>query len=212
MKPLMLVAALLGLAATSAAAQGFGMPVWNSPKGGTGITISGDVAMPGEDYGKGTAFGARGAVGLGNLTLGVGFTTWKPDGGTDSYASYGATGAFRVIGGSLMPVAVNLQLGLARVGEANLDPAATRIAAGAGVSAALPTPGLRIEPYLALTNRWTKYEGLDAESGLGWTIGANVDFGMLGFHVAYDSEDFFGQTINTIGLGAHVALRAPIGM
>jgi hypothetical protein len=101
---------------------------------------------------------------------------------------------------------------VARVGEANTDPSATRIAAGAGVSAALPTPGLSIEPYLAVSNRWTMYEGFDAETGIGWTLGANVNFGMFGFHLAYDSEEFFDSTVNTIGLGVHVSLRAPIGM
>src|SRR5687768_1113924 len=93
MKPLMMALALAVSVATFASAQVAGLPVWNSPKGGTGITLSGDVGMPGEDYGKGTAFGARGSVGLGNLTVGVGFATWKPDALPDAYTSYGATGA-----------------------------------------------------------------------------------------------------------------------
>jgi hypothetical protein len=200
------------LTAGQAPAQGFGMPLWNSPKGGTGLTISGDVAMPSEDYGKGTAFGARASFGLGNLTLGAGLVSWKPDGFTESYTSLAAQGALRVIGGSLMPVALNLQLGAARVNEANLDPSATRVSAGAGLSVALPTPGLSIEPYLSVSNRWTMYEGFDAESGIGWTVGANVSFGMFGFHLAYDSEDLMGVTSNTFGVGAHVALRPPMGL
>src|SRR4029077_419592 len=41
------------LLAAPAAAQWLREPVWNSPKGGTGLTISGDYARPNADYGKG---------------------------------------------------------------------------------------------------------------------------------------------------------------
>src|SRR6266566_7862532 len=71
------------------AAQSFGMPNWSSPKGGTGITISGDLAMPNSDLGKGTAFGARGSVGLANITLTAGIASWKPKGAPDSFTSVG---------------------------------------------------------------------------------------------------------------------------
>ena len=44
-------------------------------------------------------------------------------------------------------------------------------------------------------------------------IGANVGFGMLGLHIAYDSEKLDGGgTAGVLGIGAHVALKAPIGM
>ncbi len=49
MKRALLVMGLFAFAAASAAAQWTGMPVWNSPKGGTGLTISGDygpIARP----------------------------------------------------------------------------------------------------------------------------------------------------------------------
>jgi hypothetical protein len=35
---------------------------------------------------------------------------------------------------------------------------------------------------------------------------------MLGFHVAYDSESIGGGSAGIIGIGAHIALKAPIGM
>ena len=212
MRFVLLASTLVVLAAGTSTAQGLGMPLWNSPKGGTGLTISGDVAMPGEDYGSGTAFGGRASVGFGAMTLGASVVSWKPDEVADSYTSLGATGAFRVIGGSLMPIALNLQVGAARVGETGPDPATTRVTAGAGLSVALPTPGLAIEPYVSLSNRWTMQEELDTESGLGWTIGANVSFGMFGFHLAYDSEDYLGVSQNTFGIGAHFSLRAPMGL
>ena len=214
MKRTLTVLASAVLAAAPVAAQSLGMPNWSSPKGGTGVTISGDLGRPSEDLGKGTAFGARAAVGLGTLTLTGGVAFWKPEGAADEYTSLGANAAFRVIGGSLLPVAVSLQAGVTRVGEANLDPNLLRIGLGGAVSVNVPTPGLSIEPYLAVNNRWYKYSGVSGtESNIGWTLGANVGLGMLGLHVAYDSESFGGGTTGgIIGIGAHFQLKAPIGM
>ncbi|HXF96856.1 MAG TPA: hypothetical protein VNI61_12225, partial [Gemmatimonadales bacterium] len=135
------------------------------------------------------------------------------DGAPESYTGFGGNAAFRVIGGSLLPVAVNLQAGAARHGEANFDEAFTRLTAGAGVSASLPTPGVSIEPYLSLTNRWYKFSGISGtESNFGWTLGANANFGLFGLHLAYDSESGNGTTAGVFGIGAHVQLRAPVGM
>ncbi|HXF96142.1 MAG TPA: hypothetical protein VNI61_08590, partial [Gemmatimonadales bacterium] len=80
MKRFMAAVALAAFAAAPAAAQFYGMPVYNSPKGGTGVTLSADLGLPGDEYGKGTAFGARGTLGLGNLALTAGFSSYKPDG------------------------------------------------------------------------------------------------------------------------------------
>lgn len=214
MKRIMTVLALAAFAAAPAAAQWFGMPVWNSPKGGTGITFNGDVGIPNNNGGKGTAFGVRGSLGLANLSLTAGVVSWKPSLATDNVTSVGGNAAFRVIGGSLIPVALNIQVGAARAGAANTDSALTRLTAGAGIAVSVPTPGISIEPYLSITNRWYKESGISGtSSNLGWTLGANASFGMFGVHLAYDSENFGpGLTVGTLGLGAHIALKAPIGM
>ena len=213
MKRIMTVLALTAFAAAPAAAQWFGMPVWNSPKGGTGVTINGDVGIPNNNGGKGTAFGARGTIGLANLSLTAGVVSWKPSGAADNVTSIGGNAAFKVIGGSLIPVALNLQVGAARAGAANGDSATTRLTAGAGIAVSVPTPGISIEPYLSITNRWYKASGISGtNSNLGWTLGANANFGMLGVHLAYDSEKVTGGTVGTFGVGVHIALKAPIGM
>ncbi|HEV8509091.1 MAG TPA: hypothetical protein VGQ48_01405 [Gemmatimonadales bacterium] len=214
MRRLLTVMAAAAFTVAPLAAQSLGMPNWSNPKGGTGVTISGDLAMPNGDYGKGTAFGARGSVGLGTITLTAGVASWKPKGLNDSYTSFGGQGAFRVIGGSLIPVALSLQLGVARVSAANGDSALTRLGLGGAVSVNVPTPGLSIEPYLAVNNRWYKYSGVSGtESNIGWTLGANVGLGMMGLHLAYDSENVGGgTTFGVIGIGAHFSLKAPIGM
>lgn len=214
MKRILTIVAAALCAVSPLAAQALGMPNWSNPKGGTGVTISGDLAMPNADLGKGTAFGARASVGLANITLTAGVASWKPKGLSESYTSFGGQGSFRVIGGSLIPVSLALQAGLARVSAANGDSSLTRLGLGAAVSVNVPTPGLSIEPYLAVNNRWYKFSGISGtESNLGWTLGANVGLGMMGFHVAYDSENFGGgTTAGIIGIGAHVSLKAPIGM
>ncbi|PYP07873.1 MAG: hypothetical protein DMD59_13835, partial [Gemmatimonadetes bacterium] len=119
---------------------------------------------------------------------------------------------------SLIPLAVNIQLG-AGTGSSATDTAAvthpkiTTIVAGAGISVNVPTPGLSIEPYLSVGNRWNKLSGVSGtQSNVGWVVGANLGLGMLGLHVAYDSQKIGSATRGVIGIGAHVALKAPIGM
>ena len=209
MKRIATIAALITFAATPAVAQWAGMPVWNNPKGGTGVTIDGDLGFPNSNGGKGTAFGARATLGLANISLTAGVSSWKPSGASSSLTSVGGTAQFKVIGGSLIPVALNFQLG---AGTTNSVPKVATLLAGAGVSVNVPTPGINIEPYLSISNRWNKPSGLSTQSSVGWVIGANVGFGMLGLHLAYDSQKLGGVTRGVIGIGAHVALKAPIGM
>src|SRR5260370_13995715 len=108
---------------TPAAAQWLGEPVWNRPMGGTGLTISGDYASPNSNfcsstYCKGQTWGGRAALGLGTMSFELGVASWKPDGAAQSFTSVGGNAGFRVVGGSLLPVAVNLQVGAARTDSA----------------------------------------------------------------------------------------------
>src|SRR2546423_10279654 len=185
MKRILMVLALVAFAVSPAAAQWAGVPVWNNPKGGTGVTISGDLGMPNSDWGKGTAFGARATLGLANLGLTAGLVSWKPKGAADAVTSVGGNAAFRIIGGSLIPVSINLQVGAARAAAANGSPAETRITAGGGVAGNGPTPGLNIQPYFSITNRWYKSSGLSTTSNIGRTLGAQVDIRMVCGHLGY---------------------------
>lgn len=211
------IAAAALFAGAPLAAQWQGMPAWNNPKGGTGVTINGDVGVPNSDAGKGTAFGARATLGLANISFTAGIASWKPKGFNESTTSVAGVAQFRAIGGSLIPVALNLQLGAGTAGSITSGtttvPKMTNILAGAGLSVNVPTPGLSIEPYLSISNRWHKPTGGSTESNIGWVLGANLGFGMLGLHIAYDSEKLdSGATAGVLGIGAHVALKAPIGM
>jgi hypothetical protein len=205
------------VAARPVAGQLAGMPVWNSPGGGTGITISGDYGKPNTDAGSGDAFGARAALGLGSLTLSAGLSTYKPELFNDRAASVGGGAAFRLIGGTLLPIAVNLQAGAASTAEitsgAATVPRTTTVTGAVGVSVSLPTPGISIEPYVSPGLRYRKPSGGSSDTNFGFVVGANLSFGLLGAHIAYDSESAGGgQTRGIIGLGAHLALKVPLGM
>jgi len=215
----------VGLAALVAApaaggAQWLGEPVWNSPKGGTGITIYGDYGRPNTEYGKGNAFGARAALGLGTVTLTAGVASWKPEGFTDRATSYGGTAAFRLIGGTLIPVSVNLQAGAAyREAVTSTDTLPTTTVSGAvGISISLPTPGVSVEPYISPGLRYHHRSnvppgGKQNQTNVGFVVGGNFSFGLLGIHLAYDSEKFDdGTTHDVFGVGANVGLRMPLGM
>src|SRR5256712_5463271 len=78
-----------------AAAQWTGMPVWNDPKGGTGITVSGEYGKPDSAYGKGNAWGGRAALGVGTVTLTAGVATYKPAGSSDATTAVGGPAGFR---------------------------------------------------------------------------------------------------------------------
>src|SRR5436309_14679510 len=104
MKRAVLIVGVAALATTPAAAQWRGMPVWNSPKGGTGVTISGDFGQPNDAYGAGTAWGGRASVGLGTLTLTPGVRSYQSDTiGPPRVTSYGRPADLRLLGGSPPP-------------------------------------------------------------------------------------------------------------
>src|SRR2546425_3211484 len=94
-----------------AAAQWTGMPVWNDPKGGTGITVSGEYGRPNSAYGKGNAWGGRAALGVGTVTLTAGVATYKPEGSSDATTAVRGQAGFRLSGGRPLPLARHLQAG-----------------------------------------------------------------------------------------------------
>src|SRR2546430_3584951 len=109
------------------------------------------------------AFGGRAALGLATITLTAGIASWKPEGQNARATSYGATAAFRLIGGSLIPVSVNLQVGAGHnargTSGADTVPASTTVLGAVGLSVPLPTPGISLEPYLSPGIRYHKQIG-----------------------------------------------------
>jgi hypothetical protein len=200
-----------GAGAPGAAQMLAGMPVWNSPKGGSGVAVAADYGMPSDEAGGGDAYGLRASLGLNQFTIVAGWSSFAPEGAADRSSSFGAGAAFRLMGGALSPLNLNLIGGASTTGNlpstvGEID--VTSYYAGGGVSFLLPVPGFGIEPYLSVTSRWNSASG-ETRSDVGWTLGANVNLGMLGLHVAYDSQDRNGSTGSILGFGAHVAVGRP---
>ena len=100
-----------------AAAQIAGMPVWNSPKSGTGFTLAADYGSPDSAGGNGSTYAGRVVFGMSVFTLSAMVGERQPGGSAPNVTEYGGTGALRLIGGSLMPVSMNLQGGYATYKE-----------------------------------------------------------------------------------------------
>src|SRR2546429_7916511 len=98
MKRTALTLALATFLATPLTAQWLGMPAWNGPKGGTGVSFYGDYGAPNDNAGKGNAFGGRAALGVGTITLTAGVASWEGGSPNGRGASYGGTAAFPLIG------------------------------------------------------------------------------------------------------------------
>src|SRR5881296_1380406 len=222
MQRAMLVIGLFAFVAARAAGQWLGMPSWNSPKGGRGVGISADYGQPNADAGKGVAYGGRVSFGAGSALLTVGASSWKPESFSARVTSFGGSLQARLIGGSLLPVAVNLQLGGAYNAKVTSGtqtlPEATTAQGAVGLSTLLPVPMIRLEPYFSPGVRYHRYWNVPVgarkeETNFGWVVGGNAGIGPVGIHVAYDSEKFGdGTTHVVIGIGASLQLRGPLGM
>jgi hypothetical protein len=205
----------LGLAAglaTPGAAQWLGEPVWNSPTGG-GLAVSADYAKPNDNYGNGTAWGARVSWGLRTITVTLGAASWTPGDQGESLTSLGANLAFRLAGGPLLPtpsqgIWANLQVGVAHTDVANLvvsPPGETVVTGSVGIGTRIPAPTFSVEPYFSPGIRYRSLSDGSSRTELGYAIGANVSFGLLGVHVAYDSENVPGVGNGAVfGVGAYV--------
>jgi hypothetical protein len=199
-------------------AQLVGMPVWNSPKGGTGLTLAGDFGAPDSVGGKGSIYAGRVVLGLSALTLSATVGVRNPEGAGANVTEYGGTAALRLIGGSLIPVSVNLQGGGARFRQSGINTTRGTVALGFAID--LPTPGFSIEPWVApglrVIHSGASASGLitsQTNTQFGVAGGLTLGFGMLGLHAALDYENVAGGGhTTTLGIGAHLAFRPSFGL
>ena len=55
--------------------------------------------------------------------------------------------------------------------------------------------------------------GNGTSTEVGYVIGANIGLGLFGVHLAYDNEKLKGGgSSGVFGVGAHVAIKMPLGM
>jgi hypothetical protein len=196
-------AVTLGICTTPVAAQLNSIPVYTSPKGGTGISVFADYGKGiNEESGKNRAIAARGVLGLAMLQLGVGIGTVNPEiaGARENKFQWMATAALRVIGGGVMPLAVNVQAGYGRV-EVAQDSTEVNIPISIGVGFSPPIPGLTLELWGAprYSIRDLKVGDLSvSQNGFGISAGVNLGFSMgLGVHAALDWE-YLGEETGSL--------------
>src|SRR3989449_5531945 len=218
MQRAMSVIGLFAFVAARAAGQWLGMPSWNSPKGGRGVGIAADYGQPNADAGKGSAYGGRVSFGAGSALLTVGAASWKPEDSSARVTSFRGSLQARLIGGSLLPVAVNLQLGGAYHAKVTSGtqtlPGASTAQGAVGLSTPLLVPLIRLEPYFSPGVRYHRDWNAPAgsrkeETNFGGGLGGNAGFGAFGGHLAYDSEKVGdGTTHVVIGIGARLEVTA----
>jgi hypothetical protein len=196
-------AVLLGVAATPATAQLNSIPVYTSPKGGTGISVFADYGKGlNEESGKNRALAARAVIGLAMLQLGAGIGTVNPEiaGERQNSFQWMATAALRLIGGGVMPLAVNVQVGYGRV-EIAQDSTEVNIPISVGVGVSPPIPGFSLELWAAprYSVRDLKVGDLSvSQNGVGISAGVDLGFSMgLGVHAAVDWE-YLGEESGSI--------------
>ncbi len=205
-----------------------GLPVYFSPKGTTGLTLSGDYGRCASDCGGSlnpSFIGGRALLGLPIVTIGVGGGSYNTDvSGADKETTFAGKVAVRVIGGALLPVSVSVQAGVGflKVGDLNtdlLELTSVTVPIGVGIAANVPTPGASIEPWIAPRIQVTrnKVETLfaalsvtDTDTRVGISGGVNIGLASgLGFHAAFDYLNLSGISPITIGVGLHYTFKLP---
>lgn len=157
---------------TPAAAQLSGLPTRNAgiPKG---LEVMGEVGMPDGDYGDGTAYGARGKLGLGMFGVSALISTYDPDGPIDSYTTIGGALDLKVVGGPLIPLAVTLQAGI-ESGDPTGSASVLHAPIGLGISLTIPNPGIAIKPWLAPRVDLLRVSGGDTQTNFGLSGGIDL--------------------------------------
>ncbi len=144
---------LLAAAAVSRlAAQAPALPVVNAgvPRG---FTIGGMVGFANADADGGTGLGVLGSYGFRRFGIG-GYVSRV--GGSDfgGYNSVGGSLTAKVLGGPLVPVAVNLQAGVGYFRASALDASEEQyrrwhVPVGLGISWTIPRPVVALKPWIA---------------------------------------------------------------
>jgi hypothetical protein len=222
-----------------ASAQIQGMPVYFNPRGGVGLTISGDVGRvvtnrfgSTSSLSKPFAFGGGVRLGLPFISVGAMAAVYDPkitnQGNEQQYAG---TAALKVFGGPLIPLSVSLQAGVGylKVGSGTGATSNVSIPIGIGVALNVPTPGASIAPWVAArvqVNSVSTGGGIGnvSQTQLGFGTSGGLNIGTpagLGFHVAFDWATFGGRPSSpitslrdrrqllTVGGGVHYTLKIP---
>lgn len=207
----LLLTALVGGSSVAGAQQVTGLPVHNSGLT-SGLTIGGEVGFPDADYGKGTAYGARAALGVGPFGVSAVVSRWDPKGPASAHTGLGGYLNLKVFGGPLIPLSVTLQGGAEYVKESGVKLIHAPI--GLGIALKIPNPALAIKPWIAPRLDITRVSGAvpsNTETNFGISGGIDLSLlGGLGFGVAYDRV-FAGSGFNpsVFSAGVNYTIKIP---
>ena len=222
------------LLAPPAAAQLNSIPVYFSPKGGTGFTLAADFGK-GVNEGENTAFAGRATLGISMLSIGAGVGVVRvrsavPAGARNSEVQYMGNLALRLVGGALLPIAISLQGGVGYLKQDTFVGAGMpaerktlNVPIGLGLGINVPAPAFSFEPWVAPRLSISRTEvgtASQTRAGFGVSGGFNLAFLMgLGLHVGFDWERLPSKTLGslnlaevkpaTFGVGLHYTFRLP---
>jgi opacity protein-like surface antigen len=209
----LLLTALLGGASAAAlrAQAATGLPVRNAGIVG-GLTLGGEVGFPNADYGKGTAFGARAALGLGPFGLSAVASRWNPDGPVAGRTGVGGYLNLKIFGGPLIPLSVTLQGGVEYANDDGIKQLHAPV--GLGIALRIPNPALAIKPWIAPRLDVARFTGdnIESDTKTNFGISGGVDLSLLGgltFTAAYDRTWVNDFNPSVFSLGASYSIKIP---
>jgi opacity protein-like surface antigen len=204
-------AVLVPFMATAGAAQLPGIPVYNTPVA-SGFAIGADFGFPNDATGLGTSYAITGAFGTGPFGFSASLGGTKVEAVNKTEVTVGGTANWKVFGGPLIPLAVNVQAGVA-YWKGVLDSDNLHVPVGVGVVLTIPTPGMAIKPWVAprLDYSQAKVAGVsNDQTEFAFSLGLDLAFlNGLGVRAAYDWIQIEGSTLSTVGVGINYALNVP---
>ena len=199
--------------AVPAMAQAPGLPVVNAGVA-RGLTLAGMLGFPNGGAGDGTGYAASLAAGFRRVAL-VGFVSGVKNGAFKDHYAAGGNLVIKVAGGPLVPIAINLQGGLAysRPKLAGFSERHTewRVPLGLGISWTIPRPVVALKPWIAprldhlrLTVPATTGAARSTGTATKFGLSGGINFGFLnglGIDVAVDRLFATGSKPTTVGVG-----------
>lgn len=208
------------------AAQAPGLPVVNTGVA-SGVRVGTMVGRGNDGAGSGTAVGLSGSVGSRRASVGAYLARMSGSAWSDDpiYAP-GVVGAYRLAGGPLVPVAVNLQAGAGRhsvpIGIGTDRISVWQVPVGVGISWTIPQPAVAIKPWVAPRVQYSRQSrpatvlagGAKSvtTTDVAFGLSGGIAFGLLngvGIDLAVDRvfDDRLTSKPTTVGVGVSLNLK-----
>ncbi|MHB1329642.1 MAG: hypothetical protein ACYC2K_15700 [Gemmatimonadales bacterium] len=208
------------------AAQAPGLPVVNTGVS-SGFRVGTLVGRGNDGAGAGTAVALTGSVGSRRAAIGgylarLGGSSWSDE----AIYTPGLVGTYRLAGGPLVPIAVNLQAGVGRhsvpIGVGGERVSVWQVPVGVGISWTIPQPVVAIKPWLAPRLQYSRHSvpitvlAAGAESvtttDVAFGLSGGIAFGLLngvGIDLAVDRvfDDRLTSKPTTVGVGVSLNLK-----